>query len=110
MIDQPDGLEFWKSAPYLLNFMDGYRFKKEFSKGAEDPYVAADLAAPLLADSSLLLPWADVTAYRVIDPGNARLRNLFNDVIESGAWKLLWIPPSMPHYELGGPFADPSLR
>jgi len=109
-IDQPDGLEFWKSAPYLLNFMDGYRFKKEFVKWSDDRSVAPELAAPLLAGSSLLLPWADVTAYRQIDPGNARLRGLFQQVIDSGAWKLLWIPPSMPHYELGGPFADPSLR
>ena len=45
-----------------------------------------------------------------IDPGNARLRSLFSGTIGANAWKLLWLPPSLPYYELGWPFADPALK
>ena len=39
-----------------------------------------------------------------------RLRTLFADMIDSGAWRLLWIPPSLPYYEPAGAYADPALR
>ena len=44
--------------------------------------------------------------YRSIDPGNARLSALLADTIDSGAWRLLWVPPALPYYQLSGPFAD----
>ena len=36
------------------------------------------------------------------------MRELAKDVIDSEAWRLLWIPPSMPYHELGGAYARPS--
>jgi hypothetical protein len=64
----------------------------------------------LSAANGLLLPWNDVEAYGKIDPGNARLRSLFTGTVGISAWKLLWLPPSLPYYELKGPFADPALK
>src|SRR3954462_4076680 len=37
------------------------------------------------------------------------MRELATDVIDSEAWRLLWIPPSMPYHELGGAYSRPQL-
>ena len=59
---------------------------------------------------ALGLTWDNVAAYQRIDPGNAKMRGLVGDVLDRGAWQLVWIPPSLPYYELDGPYADPSCR
>lgn len=110
-LGQGDVLEYWKSAPYLLNFMDSYKLKKAFKdiievSGDGDQ----DLAGLLSRGDDLLLPWDDVSRYAEIDPGNARLRGLLADTVGAGAWRLLWVPPAMPYYELEGAFADPALK
>lgn len=110
VLDQRDILEYWKSAPYLLNFMDDYDLKRAFERACHDPRQARPLARTLGVADGLLLSWADLAAYRSIDPTNARLRTLLADTIESGAWRLLWMPPTLPYYQLGGAFADPALR
>ena len=56
-----------------------------------------------------MLRWDDVRRYAQVDPGNARMRWLMDRVIGSGAWRLLWLPPSRPNYQLGGAFSDPKL-
>jgi hypothetical protein len=38
-----------------------------------------------------------VSAYRQLDPGNARLHNLVRDLLDSDARRLLWMPPSRYH-------------
>lgn len=100
-------LAYWKAAPYLLNFMDEYQLKRGFLESLEDDQLAPGLAKLLNAGENTLLRWEDVEAYARVDPGNARLRGLFADVVDAGAWKLLWVPPSLPYYELEGPFRDP---
>jgi hypothetical protein len=109
LLDQPDTLEYWKSAPYLLNFMEGYQIKQAFRAAIGTPDLDNALAQALKAADGLLLPQAEIATYRAIDPGNARLRDLLAATIEPGAWRLLWIPPALPYYRLDGPFADPSL-
>ncbi len=96
-------VEYWKSAPYLLNFMDDYQLKKDLEAGKENG-VEAELVRRFRATDSGLLNWQDVSAYRPIDPANARMRCLLNDTVGQGLWKLLWLPPSMPYYQLGGFF------
>ena len=103
-----DSLEYWKSSPYPLNFMDKYELKNAFEKACS--YNDREICCHLSEAEGLLLPWDDIEAYREIDPGNARLRSLFSGTIGANAWKLLWLPPSLPYYELGWPFADPELR
>ena len=61
-VDQPQVIEYWKSAPYLLSFMDDYKLKSEVVAGLEGP--AKERLAKLLAvDPTLLLPWQDVESY-----------------------------------------------
>lgn len=109
LLEQGDMIEYWKSAPYLLNFMDEYEFKRAFEDALHVPSQQAAMAEVLSKSESLLLPWSAWASYSEIDPGNARLRQLFKDVLDTGAWRLLWIPPSLPYYRLGGPFSDPQL-
>lgn len=51
----------------------------------------------------------EIERYQKLDPANARLRALHGDTIQRGAWRLLWVPPSLPYYEPGGAYADPQL-
>ena len=109
LLGQSDVLEYWKSAPYLLNFMDHYEIKDALDVALESE-LARPLANALQAGGGLLLQPEQVEAYGLIVPLNARLRQLQADTIERGAWKLLWIPPALPYYKLGGPFSEPGLQ
>lgn len=101
-----DPLEFWRSSPYVLELMDNYKLKKDLTAhAAADPALLSALDG-----ASGRLRWGDIDAYKELDPGNAKMRGLANDVLDRGAWKLAWIPPSLPYYELGGAYADPDLR
>lgn len=109
-LGQSDVIEFWKSAPYLFNFMDGYALKKSFQRQLGDAMGHSALAKQLKESPEVLLPWPDIGRYMEIDPGNARLRSIIAHTIEPGAWRLLWIPPALPYYRLQGPFGDPGLQ
>lgn len=115
-VDHQDVFEYWRSSPYPLNLMDArYRITERFRAAAErgDPAVVA-----ALTDAPGLLSWDDIENYRVVDPGNAKLRALAADVFErpSGeqgscsASQLLWLPPALPYYEPRGPYAEPGLH
>jgi hypothetical protein len=100
-------LDYWKSAPYFANFLDGYkvgeRLKERFASGATDGL------RPVLRRLQTLDRDA-VERREALDPGSARLRALTDMTIGRGYQQLLWVPPSMPYHELGGPFAavDPA--
>ena len=101
-----DPLEYWRSAPYVLELMENYQLKQKVHD--HDP------TDPALADAMTSgtsgLTWEQVRTYQRVDPGNAKMRGLAADVLDSGAWELVWIPPSLPYYELDGPYASPRLR
>jgi hypothetical protein len=92
-------VEYSKSAPYLLHFMDGYKlkeaFKRQIAQGSSD-----ELREALVHGRSELLSWSDIAAYRPIDPANARLRELLDQTVERMMWRMLWLPPSLPYYAL----------
>ena len=103
-----DALEYWKSGSYLLNFMDSYKLKRELRDAMDDPVRRAELGS-VLDGAEGLLDIKQIEAYGKVDPGNARLRALMADIVETGAWQLLWMPPSLPYYQLGPPFDDPAF-
>jgi len=108
-VKSQDVFEYWRSTPHFLNFMEQHsyqvrsRFQEEVER--ENPALVASLK-----EAEGLLDWSDVEAYREVDPGNAKLRGLAADVLDRGAWRLAWLPPSMPYYELAGAYAEPDLR
>jgi hypothetical protein len=102
-VGAPMTIEYWKSAPYFLNFTDGYLLGDKVKAAIRDG--RGDELAPLL-DSAQLLSADAVHRHAPIDLGNGRLRRVAADTVERGWWRLLWIPPSMPQYQLQAPFAE----
>jgi len=107
-VDRHDVFEYWRSTPYPLNLMDrnSYQVRSKFQEAAEQHDATL---AKMLQHGRGLMNWDDVQRYRQIDPGNAKLRGLVEDVLDRGAWQLAWLPPSLPYYEMAGPYADPKL-
>ncbi|WP_328423962.1 helicase-related protein [Micromonospora sp. NBC_00389] len=98
----PMTVEYWKSAPYFLNFLDGYQLGDKVRTalgGQPHPEVPALLASAQLLDGDV------ISRREPVDLGNGRLRQLAADTVDRGWWQLLWLPPSMPYYALGEPFA-----
>lgn len=103
-VDGGDTIEYWKSAPYLLNFMDDYDVKRRFTSAVESGK-SPELFDAISSASGALLSPEDLEKYRQIDPANARLRALIADLDRNGAWDVGWIPPSMPYYEPSAAFS-----
>ncbi len=102
-VRQPQVLEYWKSAPYLLSFMDDYKLKAavvarlDRSSGNGLPKLLTD-------DGRVSLSWEAVEGYSQLDPANPRLRSVLEWMGRGEAWKLLWLPPSLPYYAEPGPW------
>jgi hypothetical protein len=95
--------EFWKSAPWLVQFMDRYEFKRAVDKAtssnlAHDPELADALRAVREQ-----MDWKAFERYGALTPANARMRSIVADTVDQ-TWDLLWMPPSMPYYTPAAPF------
>jgi hypothetical protein len=108
-VEHSDPIEYWKSAPYLLSFMEDYKLKTDILEAFCGPECRAGVIQLLDEALPLQLPWAEVEKYRQLDPSNARMKWLVSRMVDSGAWQLLWVPPSRPWYSLAGPYAAPGL-
>jgi len=87
-----EALEYWKSAPYLLNFMKGYKFKEDLVGRLEGGEDFTDSIAGMLPH---LLSRETLAGYQEIDPGNSRLRALVDRVLSNEEWRALWLSPSL---------------
>lgn len=106
VVNGQDPLEYWRAAPYVLELMESYQLKQKLQ--THDPYDQSLHQALSLGAAGL--SWDHIRRYRQVDPGNAKMRGLTADVLDSGAWQMAWIPPSLPYYDLGGPYADERLQ
>ena len=95
-IGAQEAIEYWKSAPYLLNFMKGYKLKEQFTDHVERDI---DISSPLSEMEPHLISKKQLSKYEKIDPGNSRLRALVDRTLENDEWKLLWLPASLPYSE-----------
>lgn len=102
-LDAGDQVEYWKSSAYPLNLMEDYKLKKSLEDALLTPE-APELRRLLASGEDSLLNWETFDEYQMMDPGNARLRSLSRDSLETGNWQLLWMPPSLPYYQPEGPF------
>lgn len=96
-LEAPEVIEYWKSAPYLLNFMRDYALKRVM-KEKEGVKPSAALAAALTAAKSACLDHDQLNAYAPIEPANGRMRAVMDDVFSDGLEQNLWIPPALPYY------------
>lgn len=104
-VDAPGVMEYWKSAPYLLSFMERYKLSQrlqEAGRNASDGFLAR-----LIKKNSLLqISKRSLSQRSRIDGGNGRMRAFMRDISDSNIHKLLWLPPSLPSYELGRDFRN----
>lgn len=97
-------VEYVKSSPYLLSFMDSYELKKQI----ETVYASGrdGLSKP---DARVLLRESDIAQFHKIPMRNARMQCLRDMMLPKGkgAEMLLWVPASIPYYETNAqnPFA-----
>ncbi len=105
VIEQGDVVEYWKSAPYLFNFMDNYALKKAF-KDTTDKHQMVRFVRDF---PETFLDLGRARSYQAVEPANPRLRELLSETVDRGMWRLLWMPPSLGYYILEGPFAAPEL-
>jgi hypothetical protein len=110
LVDSPDTMEYWKAAPWLLNFMEQYKLRSDIDGLIGDPNQSAEFVKAMSADTLSLMSFDDVSAFKRLDPAHARLRWLIEYALDSGVWRLLWLPPTLPYYQLGPPFADVAVQ
>ena len=103
-VDHHEPTEYWKSGPYLVNFMERYKLKEAVKHAAADGRLADE---GLLDPGPGLLRWEDVEAYGRIDPQNGRLRWLLEDLERYRAFEMLWVPPSLRYYDTGSVYESP---
>ncbi len=97
-------VEYWKSVPYFINFMDGYQLADHVRDSLKTATGRA-LLDPLL-HATQRLDRAELERFHPHDLGNGRLRALAADTVGREWWQLLWVPPSMPYFTPAGPYAD----
>jgi len=98
----PLSVEYWKSSPYFLNFLNGYRVGERVREDMKVPERRARLMTHFNAAQRLAK--SDVEQFRQVEWANARMRALATEMLDPGWWRLLWMPPSLPYHRLGGPY------
>lgn len=100
----PLTVEYWKSSPYLLNFLSGYRVGEHLREDMKDPQRRTELMP--LFHGAQRISRLDVEQFQPLEWGNARMRSLAAQTLDQGWWRLLWMPPSFPYHALAGPYAS----
>jgi len=102
-------LEYVKSSPYPLSFLDHYQHKEKIRQLAlNDP----KLQSLLKKTKNGWINLEDINLYKPLIPArgnktpNAKLRLLLDETVLNNGWKYLWIPPSIPYYEFSGAFKN----
>lgn len=102
-------MEYVKSSPYLLSFMDKYELKKRIVSALSH----SDVKRYGKIDALLLSKYA-INNYRSIPAANGKLKYLHDLVFgarhEKKTQLLLWVPASNPYYKAGGVFESNEAR
>ena len=96
-----DPMPFWKSAPYLVHFMRGYKFNERLNEAPP-----SRVASVLQAHEQAFLSAEALQQWSEIDPAHPKMRDMVSDQLDRGIWRLLWVPPTLPYWPLEGPFRD----
>lgn len=102
-------MEYVKSSPYLLSFMDKYELKKRIASALQH----SDVKRYGKMDALLLSKYS-INNYRPIPAANGKLKYLHDLVFgtrhEKKTQLLLWVPASNPYYKAGGVFESNEAR
>jgi hypothetical protein len=106
-VDVDDPIEYWKSAAYAVNFMEGYQLKQSL-QAQVDAGEVDHLSAAIDGFGDRQLPVRRIAALEPIGFPNAKLRWLVDELEAHRAFDLLWVPPSLPTYQLPDAYAAAS--
>lgn len=96
-------VDYAKSCPYLMSFMKKYKIKEQIEKYyTKHP----DEFGNEREQSLLWLNRNKINKYDELPKTNARLEALKEKAFTGGAEKYLWIPPSLPYYEMQGAYKN----
>ena len=101
--------EYVKSCPYPLSFLINYQHKKALEKYYNDDQVLQKLinkSRGAWVNLNLIKKYKPLIPIKGNVIPNAKIRLLFDETIANNGWKYLWVPPSVPYYEMDGAFKD----
>ncbi len=91
-------VDYAKSSPYLMSFMNHYKVKERAEKAISiHPEKLSKAKSPYL--------WIDrrwLEKYGEVPANNARLEELKRQIFDGKSELYLWVPPSRPYYNLEG--------
>lgn len=102
-------VEYWKSVPAFLNFCDGYKADEQITAALADTTTRPETLRHLRTLHHRI-DWQAWRRFEPLDGGNARYRILQDQTIDNDGWRMLWIAPSLPYHQLGGPWAGDTSR
>ena len=92
----PGTVEYWKSSPWLLNLMRGYKLVDRLKEQASAP--SAALCTAMKGAIPLQIGLHAVESYEHLIPANGRMRKLGDLAFASDMARRLWIAPSLPYF------------
>jgi hypothetical protein len=114
-------IEYVKSCPYALSFLDTYQHKEKLRKEIQEDKVLQKLLKesthawldrdrianylPLIPTRGNVLPNAKLRLL-IEKTVNGKVSDEASDGHPNEGWKYLWVPPSLPYYELSGAFRN----
>lgn len=96
-------VDYAKSCPYLMSFMKNYEVKRRIKEFYDKN------PQKLGSEREQNLLWLNrgkISRYDELPKTNARLEMLKEKAFLNGAEKYLWVPPSMPYYEMQGAYKN----
>jgi hypothetical protein len=96
LLSAPGIVDYWKSAPYLLNFMRGYKLRDKLQAAKRRP--AKALRQAIRHASPYFIGKEQVEQYGPIPFRNGRLRALADTAFQYSLDRALWMPPSRPSF------------
>ncbi len=97
-------IEYVKSTPYPLSFMNKY---VHYDKLEEFYCIDPEIRQLVNKTESAFVNERNIKKYNPLIPNNSitsepnpKLRELYKDIREN-TWGMLWIPPSIPYYQVG---------
>ena len=97
-----DPMPLWKSAPYLVHFMRGYKVNDRLEEALKSS--PGKVVGVLRSHQGTFLSAEALQRWSEFDPAHAKLRDMVDSQLDRGLWRLLWMPPTLPYWPLGGPF------
>ena len=97
-------VDFSKSAPCPLSFMDQYKVKEDLRNCTRRN---KELQKLLIKHTDAWISLDRIQYYKpLVEIPNGNIRELMQHVINNGMWKHLWLSPSLPYYDPNGSFED----